>query len=261
LFPRSNNIMLFFLRKFIEALLLPVGLSGLLIIAGIVLRRRWIAIVGTITLYVFSTQFTSRSMLRSLERVYEPITVAAAPDADAIVVLNGGIVRGRNAAGVQWGESANRYFAGLDLALAGKAKIFVISAGIVPGQGAILQQTAIRREMQPERIILTPPVSSTEDEARAVSEIPGIHSILLVTSAYHMPRAVLLFRARGLDVSPFPTDERAPAQVAFPFAFIPASAPLQESEQAMREYYGLAFYRMILPFRSAGLKHNSESSQ
>jgi uncharacterized SAM-binding protein YcdF (DUF218 family) len=242
-------LMLFFLRKLIEALLLPVGLSGLLIIAGIVLRRRWIAIAGVVTLYAFSTQFTGRLMIGSLERVYEAKTVVASPTADAIVVLNGGIVRGVNAAGMQWGESANRYFSGIDLAKAGKAKLLIISAGLISGQSAILRQIAIRQGIQPERVILTPPVSTTEDEAHAVSEIPGIHSILLVTSAFHMPRAVLLFRARGLDVSPFPTDQRAPGRARVSQSeFIPAAGRLQESETAMREYYALAVYRMVLPF-------------
>jgi len=242
--------MLFFLRKFIEALLLPIGFSGLLIVAGVVFRRRWIAIAGVITLYVFSTQFTSELMMQPLERTYEPKAVADSPTADAIVVLNGGIVRGTTASGVQWGESANRYFAAVDLAVAGKARVLVISAGITPREGAILRETAIRQGIQPERIIVTPRVFTTEDEARAVSEIPGIHSILLVTSAFHMPRAAMLFRASGLDVSPFPTDERVLGrQHLRPSEFIPDSAPLQDSERAMREYYGLAVYRMTLPFR------------
>jgi uncharacterized SAM-binding protein YcdF (DUF218 family) len=247
--------MLFFLRKVIEALLLPIGISGLLIIAGIVLRRRWIAVAGVVTLYAFSTQFTGKLMMRSLERVYKPMAVAAAPHADAIVVLNGGIVRGRTAPGVQWGESANRYFAGLDLAMAGKAGLLIIAAGMYPRQSSVLRQTAIRQGMQPERVVLTRAVISTEDEARAVSDIPGIRSILLVTSAFHMPRAVLLFRARGLDVYPFPTDERDLDRIPNPYAFIPAAGPLRESETAMREYYGLALYRVLLAFRPAALNH------
>ena len=245
--------MLFFLRKFIEALLLPVGVSGLLVIAGVVLRRRWIAIAGVATLYAFSTPFAGRLMMQPLESVYEPQAVAAAPNADAIVVLNGGIVRGISAAGVQWGESANRYFAGFDLAAAGKARFFIISAGIYPREGAILRQNAIRQGVQGERIIVTPRVFTTEDEARAVSEITGIHSILLVTSALHMPRAVMLFRARGLGVSPFPTDQRILGRQHLSLSeFIPESAGLQSSEAAAREYYGAAVYRMILPRRPAG---------
>jgi uncharacterized SAM-binding protein YcdF (DUF218 family) len=248
--------MLFFLRKFIEALLLPLGISGLLVIAGIVLRRRWIAAAGVVILYAFSTPIMASLMMRSLEMVYEPRTVVAAPNADAIVVLNGGIVRGRTAPGLQWGETANRYFSGFDLAMAGKARLLIIAAGVYPVQGAILRQTAIRQGIQPERVVLTSRVLSTEDEARAVSEIPGIHSILLVTSAFHMPRAVLLFRARGLHVSPFPTDERIFGRESLtPFAFMPAAGPLKDSEEAVLEYYGLAVYRTLLVFRPTGLNH------
>jgi uncharacterized SAM-binding protein YcdF (DUF218 family) len=238
--------MLFFLRKLIEALLLPIGISGILTIAGVVFRRRSIALAGVATLYAFSTQTVGRLMMQPLERTYAPMTVAASPSADAIVVLAGSILRGVTASGPQWGRSANRFFAGIDLALAGKAKFIVISAGDSPGRAAVLRQIAIRDGIPPGQIVLTHRVFTTADEARAVSEIPGIHSILLVTSAFHLPRATLLFRARGLDVKPFPTDERILAASPSNFQFIPDSSQLEESEDAMREYYGLAVYRTIL---------------
>jgi uncharacterized SAM-binding protein YcdF (DUF218 family) len=247
--------MLFFLRKLIEALLLPIGISGILIVAGIGFRRRWIVVAGAIVLYTFSTPITGGRLMQSLERAYQPRTVSASPHADAIVVLSGGVVRGVTAPGVQWGDSSNRYFAGFDLFQAGKAQEIVFSAAATqdpsgPSQGAILRQTAIDHGISSERIILTPRVQTTEDEARAVSEVPNVHSILLVTSAFHMPRAVLLFEAQGLNVSPFPTDERAWGRLVLaPSAFIPVSAALQSSELAMREYYGLAVYRLILFFR------------
>lgn len=242
--------MLYFLRKLIEALLLPIGLSGLLTIAGVLLRRRWIAVAGVVALYAFSTTVVARLIMQPLEGVYPPKTVAAAPIADAIVILNGNIVRGRAAPGAQWGDSANRFFNGIDLGLADKARWIVISAGVNPAEGTILRQIAVRDGISAERIIVTDRVMTTEDEARAVSEIPDIHSILLVTSAFHMLRAVLLFRARGLNVSPFPTDIRVlgPPNLTG-FAFVPRSDPLRDSEDAMREYYGLAVYRSVLFFR------------
>jgi uncharacterized SAM-binding protein YcdF (DUF218 family) len=250
--------MLFFLRKLVEAIFMPVGFSGLLIILGIVLRRRWLAAFGVGILLLFATPVVSRLMMEPLERVYPPETVDAAPKADAIVVLSGGIVRGRSRAGVQWGDSANRYFTGFDLAVAGKASFLVLSAGVrpppnSPGQGATLRQVAIRRGFPPDRIIVTPYVNTTEEEARAVSSIPGIHSILLVTSAFHMPRAAMLFRARGLQVSPFPTDQRVLGPVRFSdLSIIPDSSPLHDSEMAIREYYGLAVYRTIFFVRPGG---------
>jgi uncharacterized SAM-binding protein YcdF (DUF218 family) len=245
--------MLFFLRKLIEALLLPIGISGILVVTGIAFRRRWIAAAGAVVLYWFSTPFMGGLMMHSLERVYAPKTIQGSPGADAIVVLSGGVVRGVTAPGVQWGESANRYFTGFDLFMAGKAKLIVFSAAAsldpALSQGAILRETAIRHGIAPEHI-LTSRVLTTEDEARAASEIPGVHSVLLVTSAFHMPRAVLLFRAQGLTVTPFPTDERVmEKRVLSISALIPISASLLHSEAAMREHYGLAVYRVILFFR------------
>jgi uncharacterized SAM-binding protein YcdF (DUF218 family) len=255
---RSNNRMLFLLRKLVEAVLLPIGISGLLIIAGIAFRRRSIAVCGVVTLYVFSTPIVGSLLTQPLELAYEPKAVAASPDADAIVVLSGGVVRGIIDPGVQWGCSANRYFAGFDLAVAGKAKFIVFSGAAAvdsdgPSQGAILRQAAIAHGISPERVILVGSAQTTEDEARAVSQITNVHSILLVTSAFHMARAVLLFRARGLDVSPFPTDERVLGrQKLTSFRLIPVSAALEDSEQAMREYYGLAVYHTLLYFRPLG---------
>jgi uncharacterized SAM-binding protein YcdF (DUF218 family) len=251
----SGNGMLFFLRKLIEALLLPIGICGCLTITGIVLRRRWVVVAGFVTLYIFSTAIFSRLLMEPLEGFYAPHTVTSAPDADLIVVLSGGVVRGITAPGVQWGETSNRYFAGFDLAMAGKARRIVFSAGVpesgpAPGQGTIMRQVAIAHGIDPERIIVTPPVFTTEDEAREISKIPGIHSVLLVTSAFHMPRAVMLFRARGLDVNPFPTDELVLGRMAPTlFILIPGAVHLQRSEAALREYYGLVVYRIGLFLR------------
>jgi uncharacterized SAM-binding protein YcdF (DUF218 family) len=245
--------MLFFLRKFIEALILPLGLAGLVTLAGILFRRRWLAAAGLGLLYLFSIPITGKLLLRPLEQTYPPQPVASCPPADAIVVLSGGILRGVAAPGMQWGETSNRYFTGFDLAMAGKAKFLVFS--IAPdddgvSDGALERAAAIRQGIPPERIILTTRVQTTGDEARAVSEIPGIHSIILVTSASHMPRAVLLFQSHHLHVLPFPTDQRVLGRFHFNSqSLVPEAKSLERAESALREYYGLAVYGTLLRFR------------
>ncbi len=242
--------MLFFLRKAIEALLLPMGASTLLIVAAVFLRRRWLGLAAAVMLCFFSLGPVGWLMLWPLERVYRPMTVADAPRADAIVVLSGSIMRGKTASGVQWDKGANRFFAGVDLALAGKAARLVISTGDNPRQGGILREVAVHEGFPSERIALTPLVSVTQDEALAVAQIPGIHSILLVTSAFHMPRAAFLFRARGFEVMPFPTDQRVPRRIDLHAVdFIPGPSGLDNSDVALREYYGLAVYRSVFLLR------------
>jgi uncharacterized SAM-binding protein YcdF (DUF218 family) len=252
-------MIIYFLRKFIEAMLMPVGLSLVLTILGIAFRRRWVVLTSVVVLYTFSTPIVSTLLTYPLERVYPATTIAASPEADAIVVLSGSIVRGLSPAGVQWGDSANRYFTGYDLALAGKARLLVLSAGpsrYLGGstQGEILRRDAVNRGLPSARIVVTGPVRTTEDEAQAVAQIPEIHTILLVTSAFHMPRSAMLFRARGFQVLPFPTDQRILSARWFAAdSLVPDSGPLQGSEQAIREYAGLAIYRVLLLFRPGWL--------
>ena len=68
---------------------------------------------------------------------------------------------------------------------------------------------------------------------------------LLVTSATHMPRALASFRKAGLDVTPWPADFRAfgypPGSV---FDFLPDAAALEMTTTAIKEWLGLAVYRL-----------------
>jgi uncharacterized SAM-binding protein YcdF (DUF218 family) len=67
---------------------------------------------------------------------------------------------------------------------------------------------------------------------------------LLVTSAYHMPRAVGLFRKVGFAVEPYPVDWRV-GGVADMVAFNPLGADgLARTDLALREWMGLAAYRL-----------------
>jgi uncharacterized SAM-binding protein YcdF (DUF218 family) len=239
--------MLFFLRKLTEAMILPFGFCGLLVVLAVILRRRRLAVVAILIMLVASESVIGTLLLRPLESYYPAMRVADAPRADAIVMLAGSIVRGRTAPGVQWGNSSNRFFTAAELARAGKARLFIISAGMTPFEGKVLRRVAIQEGIPAAQIVLTPPVATTEEEARAVAKFTGVHSVLLVTSALHMPRSVLLFRSMGLQVYPFPTDQRVPTQMDLTAPeFIPGPAALENSEAALREYYGLLVYRGML---------------
>jgi uncharacterized SAM-binding protein YcdF (DUF218 family) len=67
---------------------------------------------------------------------------------------------------------------------------------------------------------------------------------LLVTSAYHMPRSVGLFRKAGFAVEPYPVDWRV-GRGADIFAFTNiAGDGLGRTDTAMREWIGLVAYRL-----------------
>jgi uncharacterized SAM-binding protein YcdF (DUF218 family) len=67
---------------------------------------------------------------------------------------------------------------------------------------------------------------------------------LVVTSAYHMPRAMGVFRAAGFPVEAYPVDwrTRGPADALQPFASL--GDGLRRTDTAVREWIGLAAYRV-----------------
>ena len=203
-------------------------------------------------------------MVRALERGAERWLAADAPVADAIVVLSAGrVIAAGKAAVSEWGD-ADRYFGGLELFRAGKAPLLVFTGGVAPWEagaspeGEILAGYAKAMGVSAERIAITGRVMSTAEEAVAVAKllrerrsVPASQGaplrVLLVTSAFHMPRARRLFERTGLAVAPFPVDFRSSRGVHITVLdFLPTAAALGQTEFSMREMYGRLFYLVFL---------------
>jgi uncharacterized SAM-binding protein YcdF (DUF218 family) len=202
-------------------------------------------------------------LMKALEGAYPARPPAESPTADAVVMLAGGIVRGVSPVGLQWGDSSNRFFSALDLIQADKARYLIITDGGSSDAthqmfGDLVHAEAVRRGIPETRIIQIGRVLTTEDEARQVAGLPNINDILLVTSAFHMRRAVLLFSAFGLKVEPFPTDQHHFEGYRRSQPFIPVADGYRETELALREFYGLAVYEVLLklhpPAPRAGMR-------
>lgn len=67
---------------------------------------------------------------------------------------------------------------------------------------------------------------------------------LLVTSAYHMPRAMAVFRAAGFDVEAYPVDWRTRGPVDATKPFLALGDGLRRTDTAVREWIGLVAYRL-----------------
>ena len=66
---------------------------------------------------------------------------------------------------------------------------------------------------------------------------------LLVTSAYHMPRSIGLFRKAGFEVEPYPVDRRTSRSEVWQFSPV-ATVGLDRTDVAMREWIGLVAHRL-----------------
>ena len=73
----------------------------------------------------------------------------------------------------------------------------------------------------------------------------GAKRLLLVTSAFHMPRAVPCFRKLGMQVTPVPTDYQSGWEHPEPpLGWLPDAEHLFRSKFALKEWLGLIVYRL-----------------
>ena len=248
-----------YLSKILPLFLLPTGITLLLVMAGLVLRRRALCWIGIAVLWIASTPVVSYEITRAAEgwRVRQPI--ASMPKAHAIVVLSTGRVQPPGDPNASEWTDADRFFGGVELYKAQKAPLLIFTSGWVPWEpdarpeGEVLIRYAADFGIPADRMLTTSRVSNTEEEARAVAALLAKRSsagvvppVLLVTSAFHMARAQLLFNRAGVEVVPFPVDFKAAvARGVGPLDFVPSGRSLSRSETALRELYGLAYYRLL----------------
>jgi uncharacterized SAM-binding protein YcdF (DUF218 family) len=84
----------------------------------------------------------------------------------------------------------------------------------------------------------------TEEESQRMAPIVGSRPFILVTSASHIPRAMGLFRKRGLKPIAAPTDYFTARHRRGPENFIPDGYNLFKSQVAFYEYLGLAWEKL-----------------
>jgi uncharacterized SAM-binding protein YcdF (DUF218 family) len=248
---------LIYLHKILPIFVLPFGITLILLLAGLVSRRRPLVWIGFVVLWFSSTPLVSARLMRATEGPTERINATDAPAADAIVVLSEGrtVAPGR-AAISEWGD-ADRFFGGVELFLAGKAPLLVFTGGWTPWtdsaplEGDILARYATAMGVGPDHILTTGLVTTTAEEAVAVAARlrergTGAKRVLLVTSAYHMPRAQRLFERAGLTVLAFPVDFQVGAgRGVSALDFLPSAGALGQTQTALRELYGRLFYRAL----------------
>ena len=98
-----------------------------------------------------------------------------------------------------------------------------------------------------EQLRLETESRDTWENARYVDALICNETVVLVTSAYHMARAVRSFAAHGFTVVPAPTDYKAKRGGYSFLSFLPSIESLRESTTALHEYLGFLYYRFRTP--------------
>lgn len=172
-----------------------------------------------------------------------------------IIVLGGSFdtVIARTRREPELNEAADRITATMALSRQYPNARVIFSGGSASMIAKDISETIPARELmlslglEADRLLLEDQSRNTAENAsftKAIADPQPGETWLLVTSAYHMPRAVGCFRIAGFDVVPYPVDYRTPSGTE---VWSPSTATVRNVEKvhfAIREFLGLAAYRI-----------------
>jgi len=236
-------------------LLIAIGIAGLVLLCTRFTRlASWLVVTSVALLAIVGLSPLGNALMLPLEQRFPPWDASrGAPD--GIVVLGGAISLDVSAArgAVEFNESAERITAAVELARRYPNARIVFSGG----NNSLLASDAVEaafavREFQAlgiahERITAEEQSRNTIENAvlsRLIANPQPGERWILVTSAYHMPRAMAAFRAAGFPIEAYPVDwrTRGPVDALTPFKSV--ADGLGRTDTAVREWVGLVAYRL-----------------
>ncbi len=240
------------LSKILDLLLAPLTWSLLLVLAGLLTRKRpagaWLVAAAGAVLWVFSAEPVANALSRHAEAGVRS-TLRPEVIYDAAIVLGGGIdpAASKGSGGIELNAAGDRVVAGYELFRSGRVRNLLLSAGgpesgepVEADWGASLY---LRLGVPADRVVLERESRNTRENAERSALVVrerGWKTLLLVTSAMHMPRAAAAFRKAGLEVDLLPVDRRYGAKDG---SWLPRVESLERSSAALRELAGRLVYR------------------
>jgi len=227
----------FILKKLITAFIMPLSIGLLLGLIGLIYlyqhklkKAKVFLTISLIWIVTISYEPFSAIMIQPLETKYEKLEII--PDDVKYILLLGGDMENRG-----W-EALRLYHKIKD--------VKIITSGYAGNQeiaeairtANILQELGIPKD----KIIIHDKPKDTKEEAIIIKQILKDAKFILVTSGYHMPRAMKIFQKEGLNPIPAPTDFRIKHNSKF--ISTPYGMNLNNTERAWHEYIGTLWARI-----------------
>lgn len=236
----------------IKDLLVPSNACLLLAVLGGVAftvpatRRAAPRVVATALLFLLalSSGWTATALLAPLEHAHAPALLRDGdPAAHAIVVLGAYAAPESDLPMSSWPNDAGLFRVVEAIHLRDRCsgcRMFV--TGSTPTVNA-MASVLVSLGAPADDVHIDGAANTTAASARNLADRLRGTPFFLVTSAGHMPRALLAFRAQGLQPRPAPTDYRAPLSLASANPW-PTPHSLVLSDLAVHEYLGILWYRL-----------------
>lgn len=251
--------MWFGIKKILSAFLLPLPLGLFFLLIGLFLlwtrEAKWVRnlsfVLGFSIIFIFSWRPCGSFLINSLQSQYQPLQTV--PNTVTRIVVLGG------------GTGANKaYPANVTLAASSLSRLvegirilkmitphhpnaeLILSGGRVFQSVAVagkMRNTAVILGVNPANIILENGSQDTRQEALFLEKTLKKNPFVLVTSAYHMPRAMRLFQKLGFNPIAAPTQFIRCGNNPFT-RYVPNTTSLTCSDIAIHEYLGMCYEKL-----------------
>ncbi|MFZ1923247.1 MAG: YdcF family protein [Xanthobacteraceae bacterium] len=236
-------------------LLMAIGLLGLILLCTRFRRlASWLVVTSLVLIALVGYSPLGNILILPLEQRFPPWNPAQGPP-DGIVVLGGAIEPDISIArgAVALDDSAERITTTVELARRYPNARIIFSGGTgslrfdAPAEAPIAVKELEALGVPHDRITAEEQSRNTVENAvfsRLLAQPKPGERWLLVTSAFHMPRAIAAFRAAGFTVEAYPVDwrTRGPIDATRPFAVL--THGLAMTDVAVHEWIGLLVYRL-----------------
>ncbi len=235
-------------------LALPTVFVSLCLLGAIIAAAGWrggiaLALASSVCLYVAATPAFSALVIQHVEaRLPRRVDLHRA---QAIVVLGGDVRRGngRDIPDRLGRLSLERLVFAADAYRQLHLPV-AVSGGVIIGSHesvAVLMKHALEREFGVPVTWTEERSSSTWQNAAFTAQIlraAGIRTVVLVSQAWHLPRAMWAFERAGMTALPWPAPRQAALQFDEPSDFLPSPMGLACSFLALHEFIGSLYYRL-----------------
>jgi len=246
---------MFVFKKLITPFLLPPGIFiAILIFSGLLFLRKSrkagiLNILIGISLWLLSIGPVSDTLMKGLEN---DLTMPANPLGDVIILLGGGVYDGvmdLTGAGAPSEDTLARIVTVARLQKRLRVPVIVSGGAVFPWrktEALVDRRFLMDLGVPGDKILVDNKSRDTLENARYVKEICEKRRFrypILITSAYHMKRALLSFREFNMDATPVPSNFKTWDRKYGWADYLPGD--LRISMIACREYVGLLYHKAV----------------
>ncbi|SFA89808.1 Uncharacterized SAM-binding protein YcdF, DUF218 family [Rhizobium sp. NFR07] len=230
-----------------------VALAALLGLAGLRRLGGLSALISTLVL--FATLYTTAGSL-ALQNLEDRTARPADPGSLSCMIVLGGVFESEVTSargGIEFNQAADRFVEALRLALKYPQSRILISggdgsfSGVYEGEAQASERFFTAFGVPADRMVKDNTSRTTYENTvntAQLLEAGGLKDCVLITSAFHMPRSLALFKKAGIAVTPWPVDFRTSGKITLGLDFTQPALNAQLTATAVREWMALIGYRI-----------------